>query len=215
MTIREVEKAQMNRALAYAIGLMYPLYKEKNVKGVDYVLGCVNHNANMITDEDLAKHFKSVMELFMQFDNSKGISVKDNKANKIQPKIGFSVLFEQNGLDESQCINILTKKVIEIKDCDLTIKQEFVKGCFDGRSSWDKTAHYLSIDVDRDYERQNLIVDICKSCGIILNVNNRGEGHPKNDQLRIKPDCLHTFLYQIGMYSTYRYKLVDNWLRMN
>lgn len=214
MDIYEVKSAQMSRALAYALGLSYPLYKSKNVNGVDYVLGCVNHNPNMITDEDLAKHFKSVRELFDTDSATKSILIKDNKVNKIQPKLGFSILIKQSGCSDEDCIEILTEKVNEIVTASDDVKVEFVKGCFDGRSSWDKTAHFLALDVDRDYPRQNLMVKIIESLGIDVNVNNRDKNHSKNDQVRIKPDSLRKFMSKVGLYSTFRAKQVEHGLRL-
>lgn len=213
MNINELENAQMNRAVAYALGLSYPLIKSKNVDGIDYIIGCVNHNPGKITDEDLANHFKAVSELFDEYPVTKSIVIKDNQINKIQPKRGFSILIEQNRLSEDKCIEIMDKRVDEIADSDKQIRIEFVKGCFDGRSSWDTTAHYLSIDVDRSEYRKEKIAKIIESLAIHVNVNNRGVGHPKNDQIRIRPDSMRYFLSTVGMYSTYRRQQVENGLR--
>lgn len=210
MDISEMRTAQMSRALAYALGLSFPFYKSKKVNGVNYVLGCVNHNPGMITDEDLAKHFKSVKELFDTDLHTKTILIKDNRVNKIQSKLGFSILINQRNYTDDECIDIMTDKVRGIEIGPEEYKIEFAKGCFDGRSSWDKTAHFLSIDVDRNYDRQNLMVRIIESLGININVNNRDINHPKNDQVRIKPDSLHYFMRKVGLYSTFRERQVEN-----
>lgn len=210
MTIDELKVAQMNKALAYALGLIYPLYKEKSLFGKEYILGCVNHNAGKVTQNELNQHY---LEVYKLFDDCMGDSAPEIKTNKsadysISPKAGFTVLIEKTGVSEADCISILTNKVIEIKNATEEIKKEFVKGCFDGRSSWDTTAHYLSIDVDRVYERQDLIIEIIESLGIDINNNRRDLNHKKNDQIRIKPDSMRYFMSNIGLYSACRTNIV-------
>ena len=120
-----------------------------------------------------------------------------------------SVLIEKTDIPQWQCLRILTEKVNEIKNETVEIKKEFVKGCFDGRASWDTTAHYLAIDVDREYPRQDLIIEIIESLGIHLNINRRDKNHKKNDQIRIKPDTLPQFMSSIGLYSACRKNIVE------
>lgn len=211
MNIMELKDAQMNKALAYTLGLIYPLYKEKKLNSKEYILGCVNHNAGKVTQDELNKHFKAVYILFKACMGSLAPEIKTNKTAEytISSKEGFTVLIEKTGVSEDECIEILTQKVKEIKDSSVDIQKEFVKGCFDGRASWDTTAHYLSIDVDRVYERQNLIIEIIESLGIVINVNRRDINHTKNDQIRIKPDSLHYFMSDIGLYSACRTNIVE------
>lgn len=216
MHINDLENMEINRAIAYAIGLIYPLYKEKNLAGKEYILGCVNHNAGKVTQDQLNAHFRTVFQLFKECMGNDAPKLKSNKTvdYTISPKEGFSVIIDKTDVEESNCKNILTKKVEEIKNADENVKKEFVKGCFDGRSSWDTTAHYLSIDVDRDYKRQDLIVEIIESFGILININRREINHKKNDQIRIKPDSLNEYLSKIGMYSTCRKELVEKGLSL-
>lgn len=215
MNIRDIENVQMNRALAYALGLTYPLYKSKEINGKEYILGCVNHNPGKVTQDEINKHYRDVYQLFTDCMGRSALVIKTNKTQEytISPKEGFSVMIETDGVSEQECLAILTQKVIEVKESSEEIKKEFVKGCFDGRSSWDTTAHYLSIDVDRVYERQNLIVEIIESLGIEINVNRRTYSHQKNDQIRIKRDSIRYFISNIGMYSACRMNHVENALR--
>lgn len=216
MDIYELRDSQMNRALAYALGLIYPLYKEKKLNAREYILGCVNHNARKVTQDELNTHYRDVYKMFKECMGNKAPELKTNKTvdYTISPKEGFTVLVEKTDISEAECIDILTAKVKEIKNSSEDIKKEFVKGCFDGRSSWDTTAHYLSIDVDRVYERQDLVVEIVESLGIGLNVNRRDKNHKKNDQIRIKKDSLHRFMSYVGLYSTCRKSLVENGMRL-
>lgn len=212
MNIKELQNAQMNKALAYALGLMYPLYKEKELNAREYILGCVNHNPGKVTQDELNKHLRDVYKMFKECMGSSAPEIKTNKTVEytISPKAGFTVLVEKTGVSETECIKILTQKVEEIKKSSSEIKKEFVKGCFDGRSSWDTTAHYLSIDVDRVYERQDLVIEIIESLGIVINNNRRDADHKKNDQIRIKPDSLDYFMSNIGLYSACRTNIVES-----
>lgn len=210
MNIRELQNTQINKALAYTLGLIYPLYKEKKLDNKDYILGCVNHNAGKVTQDELNKHFRDVYKIFNVCMGNSAPEIRTNKAAEytISRKEGFTVLVERTGVSKEQCIEILTQKVQEIKDSSIEIKKEFIKGCFDGRSSWDTTAHYLSIDVDRVYERQDLVIEIIESLGILVNNNRRAINHKKNDQIRIKPDSINDFMENIGMYSACRTSIV-------
>lgn len=216
MNIKELQNAQMNKALAYALGLIYPLYKEKTLNAREYILGCVNHNAGKVTQDELNKHFRDVYKLFKECMGNSAPDIKTNKTAEytISPKEGFTVLIEKTGVSEPDCINILTAKVKEVKSSSEDIRKEFVKGCFDGRSSWDTTAHYLSIDVDRVYERQDLVIEIIESLGIVINNNRRDKNHKKNDQIRIKPDSLNYFMSNIGMYSACRTNIVEKAMQL-
>ncbi|MHA0306101.1 hypothetical protein [Mesomycoplasma ovipneumoniae] len=212
MNILELKSCKINRALAYTVGLIYPLYKEKKLGNTQYILGCVNHNNGKVTQSELANHYKSVIQLINKYMNKNKPIVRPNKTSNytISPKDGFTVLIEKNDVDTDECLAILTEKVKDIKMSSEDIKREFVKGCFDGRSSWDTTAHYLSVDVDRNYDRQDLIIAIIESLNIKLNKNRREKNHPKNDQLRIKIDSLGYFMANIGLYSVCRKNIVEN-----
>lgn len=214
MNISEVKNTEMNKGLAYALGLVYPLYKEKVLGGETYIIGCVNHNSGKVTNEQIAQHFQSVLHLFNE-SMGNALVLKTNKTTEysISPKLGFSVLIKKGSCTTDESVAILENKVNEVKKASDEIKKEFVKGCFDGRSSWDTTAHYLSIDADRDNKKQDLIAEIIESLGISVNLNRRGEGHPKNDQIRIKPDSIRKYINDIGTYSTCRKQIIDNGLR--
>lgn len=216
MDIRELKDIQINKALAYTLGLIFPLYKEKKLNEREYILGCVNHNAGKVTQDELNKHFRDVYILFKECMGSLAPEIKTNKTAEytISSKLGFSVLIDKTEVTQSESIEILMDKVEEIKNSSVEIKREFVKGCFDGRASWDTTAHYLSIDVDRVYERQDLIIEIIESLGVEININRRNINHAKNDQIRIKPDSLGYFMSNIGLYSACRISIVEKALQV-
>ena len=216
MNIVELRDCEVNRGLAYVLGLIFPLYKTKTVFSKDFVLGCVNHNLNMVTQNDLTAHFQSVYRLLENtFPKGTAPQIRANKTNEysISSKAGFSVLIEKCGNTDESCLEILSQKVSEISAAALNVRQEFVKGCFDGRSSWDTTYRLLALDVDRDYIRQDLILSIMDSVDVSYNINRREHNHPKNDQIRMKKDSVNNFLNTIGMYSVCRFNIISRALQ--
>lgn len=199
MTIDELQQLPINKSIAYIVGLSLPLYKTIEICGVDYLYGSVNHNANMITQEDLAYHYNKVLELL---NSELGVGkvlilANQNDDKNINSKKGFSILIEKNGHTDDGCIKILLQKTDEISRATDEFRKEFARACFDGRSSWDTTAHYISLDVDRDYARQDKIVGIINSLDIEININRRELNHPKNDQVRIKKVQFYALLIEL------------------
>lgn len=217
MNIREIEWCKMTPALAYVLGMIFPLCKTKKIAQLgekEFLIGSVNHNSGMVSEEELNQHYLKVYQLLNKYDDIKQIELRTNKSvdYNVSPKEGFSIMIEITDVDMDEVIDILSEKTKEIKGAAENIKKAFATGCFDGRSSWDKTAHYLSIDVDRDYPKQDLIVEILESLGIEINLNRRAEGDKKNDQIRIKPESIEFFMENIGLYSTCRTKLIEKGL---
>lgn len=221
MTIQELETEPLTPALAYIIGMVFPLYKEKtDHSGKKYITGCVNHND--VTDAELAIHFKAVLELVGKYNLN--IAIKNNKMSdfSISSKKGFSVLIENTNTSLAESIRILTKRVTDIRDCsDNNIKLEFMKACFDGRGSWDTTLHTFSVDCDRyndnpnkvAYERQDLIKSIFDDYRISVQINRRAPDHKKNDQLRIRLVSIQNFLDVVGLYSAARLNILRKGLK--
>lgn len=212
MNIYELENHEMNLGLAYILGMIYPLYTTKKLNGKQYILGSVNHNHNMITQEEIDAHYLIIYNILKKYIGENKIDLKTNKCAEytISPKKGFSMLIENTNVPDEKCIEIMTKRVKEIKDGSDELKIEFVKGCFDGRASWDKNVGFLSVDVRRDYEMQDLIQKIIKSLGIDLNINRRSENHKKHDQIRIKKNSINDFMKKINLYSVCRENIIKN-----
>lgn len=214
MNISELESCSINPAVAYILGLVYPLYKEKDILTKSFLVGAINHQPGMINDEDLAVHFKSVKDLFDKELGDSKVQITANQTDKysVSSKAGFSILIEKTNVSKNECLEILDKKIQELKLSDIVNRIHFVRGCFDGRSSFDTTTHYISIDVDRDEIRQNQIEEIINSVGLDVNINRRGEGHPKNDQIRIQKNCGEKFMKTIGFYSKRRTDIVNKYI---
>ena len=214
MNISELESCSINPAVAYILGLVYPLYKEKDILTKSFLVGAINHQPGMINDEDLAVHFKSVKDLFDKELGDSKVQITANQTDKysVSSKAGFSILIEKTNVSKNECLKILDKKIQELKLSDIVNRIHFVRGCFDGRSSFDTTTHYISIDVDRDEIRQNQIEEIINSVGLDVNINRRGEGHPKNDQIRIQKNCGEKFMKTIGFYSKRRTDIANKYI---
>ena len=215
MTISELEQITINPGIAFILGLIYPLYKTGQSNDMEtFIKGCINYNA--ITEEELANHFKLVMN-FLEQRNIRNIDLKANKQPdfSISKKKGFSVIIWKENKSDKICMDILTKKVLEIKKSDnIEVKKAFARGCFDGRSSFDTTMHFLALDTDRIYSRQDLIKSIFEQLKIDLNLNRREINHPKNDQLRIKPKYLSKFLNEVGLFSKQRAEKIQHFLSL-
>lgn len=210
MKLNELNNLKLNKAVAYIVGLSFPLFKTITIDNHHYMIGSVNHNPDKIDYADLSAHYLSILELFKECfcENIEILSNQNDKKN-INLKTGFSILINIDGLTDEQSLQILSSITNKILKASEEIKKEFVKACFDGRSSWDTTAHYISLDVDRNYEKQDLIKTIIESFGIGVNINRRSIDHEKNDQIRIKKDSVEKFITNIGLYSICRMKIIQ------
>lgn len=206
MTIEDIECNILNEQLAYIIGMCYPLYKEKNINNKKYLAGTCNYKK--ISGNQLVQHIMSVKNFLEQSEITKDIILHDNKG--YSNKQGFTMLIEYD-IDYK---DILNKKVEEIVISSSELKKMFIRGCFDGRASWDTSRKYLSIDVDRDTYKKNLIFNIAKSIQIGLNINNRKESYGKNDQIRILNKSIDNFLNNVGLFSKYREDIIKNNIKL-
>lgn len=205
MNINELKNIEMNNAVAYILGTIYPLTKSINYNNYLYFAGQINHQSNMITDNELLEHFQEIYKLLEQ-NSLTNVLILDNLEEKISRKKGFSILLKNDNQDENE----LSLLIQNIKNSNLDIQKYFLIGCFDGRSSYDTSSKYLSVDVDRDYDKQNNIKEILLNFGIEPNINNRDINHPKNDQIRIPRKYLDDFINKIGLFSVRRKTILLN-----
>jgi hypothetical protein len=195
-----------SRSKAYIIGLMFPLIKKIDRLGKTYFVGGVNHNSNMISAEDLTKHWSRMIDLFNVDGLVNQIEVTNNSNLENVKKVGFSVLIEIDNFNIQQEVQVSLEKILNSSKADVI--KHFIKGCFDGRSSIDNTTGFIAVDVDRDTKKQNLIADIIHRQGISVNLNQRTQNHPKNDQIRIVRTDRRKFFDEIGFLSEARKKLL-------
>ena len=218
MKISEFINLGINPATAYILGLCFPLLKEKQLSGHPnyYILGAVNHNTGKITDEELNAHFFKVSELIGEYipQGFGDILVYNNSPiyGRIQPKEGFSVIMEK---DMDEYYQELYNMVEMLKNNTENNKILFARGCFDGRSSFDTSRHYLSIDVDRDHQRQELIKEILQSLAIKINLNQREQNYDKNDQIRVEAKSIPYFYKKVGFYSLCRSNIIKKYIYGN
>lgn len=214
MKISDYFKMGINPATSYILGLSCPMLKIKQIRGDYYILGSVNHNPNMITDQEIAIHFMEVSNLLNQYisDPLDMILVYNNSPvyGKLQSKRGFSVVMQ---LDIDDYKERMEAMVVDLQNASEECRIQFTRGCFDGRSSFDTTRHFLAIDVDRDHHRQDVIAAIVESLGIELNINRREPGYDKNDQIRILPQKLSRYMQKVGFYSARRHKIISDYLQ--
>lgn len=214
MNVKEFIELDVNKAQAYILGLIFPLYKTTKYCGREYVIGSVNHNSNMINQVELAQHYNKIYRLINENIKNCDLLLLANKTEygSVSSKEGFSILIEKGNNSDEEIKMMFSSLAQMIKKKPSNIKKEFIKGCFDGRSSWDTTAHYISLDIDRDYGRQDIIAGIIEDEGIEVNLNRRDLDHKKNDQIRIKKKFVKKFMNEIGLYSECRTKLILNGL---
>ena len=214
MKISDYFKMGINPATSYILGLSYPMLKIKQIRDDYYILGSVNHNPNMITDQEIAIHFMDVTNLLNQYINDPldMILVYNNSPiyGKLQSKQGFSVIMQIDVDDYKEKMEAMT---VELQNASEECRIQFTRGCFDGRSSFDTTRHFLAIDVDRDHHRQDIIAAVIESLGIELNINRREPGYDKNDQIRILPKKLPRYMQKVGFYSVRRHKIISDYLQ--
>lgn len=225
MTIEQLKLHcdKLSPAVAYVIGMTLPLYKEKTLGGISYIVGSVNHNPNpgnviletpnvslsYVSEAEIGQHF-NIVNNFFKFN---GLDVKilanRNNVGSISAKNGFSILINKGEKTTDECKSILKECLDVISRSSDEIKCNFIKGCFDGRSSLDwnnnrKIVRYFAVDVDRDHQLQEEINKIANSIKISLNINQRSHDHSKNDQIRIKHDAFLAFEENIGFFSPFR-----------
>lgn len=142
MNINDLCTLPMNPAKAYVLGMIYALTKKITYNNNDVLLGSVNHNSTMIDADDLVGHFQEVTQLLTAYGET--VEIRDNSELPGLSKKGFSLI-----VNESVNSTILLRDTVEtLKSGSEENKKSFLKGCFDGRSSYDTTSKYLSIDCD-------------------------------------------------------------------
>lgn len=233
MTIEQLNNLEMSTVVAYIVGMTLPLYKEKELNGTCYIVGAVNHNPRpqgiaednlrYVSEVDLLEHF-SIVNTFVngttpQDSQNFLLLANRNEYGSISSKKGFSILIEKGNKSTEECKNILLSKLESISNNSTDIKCSFIKGCFDGRSSIDwgnendegfRAVRYISVDVDRNYNLQTMIKSIAASINIELNLNQRNNGHSRNDQIRITPNSFESFFSQCAFFSPFRNRQIKN-----
>ena len=114
MNIREIEWCKMTPALAYVLGMIFPLCKTKKIAQLgekEFLIGSVNHNSGMVSEEELNQHYLKVYQLLNKYDDIKQIELRTNKSvdYNVSPKEGFSIMIEITDVDMDEVIDIIRK----------------------------------------------------------------------------------------------------------
>lgn len=209
MNIDEFCELPWSRLKAYMLGLMYTRIDIAVVQEYDeYLLsGTVAHQPNSIDNDQILTHFLSFSELLnnnnlgdrviLRYNNDVKF-LKPNGQLRKNGKSGFSVGIKTN-FDRNETITYETI----VNDCNLKLSEQvvnipnelvddFVIGTIDGRSSFDRTRYLVSIDIDRNQEKQNILNRVIASSSVDAEINSRGgrSDSSKADQLRYSKKSL-------------------------
>ncbi|MET3682930.1 hypothetical protein ABID56_001020 [Alkalibacillus flavidus] len=200
---------------AYFLGL---LLADESIalEGRTHWIAPVRHNPKKYDMTSLEHHYYLVKSLSEQIgkenktffiDYFKSIGVKFSKFNA--GKYGFVTLFEQT--EDEYTLEKLVDDIFQpLKNSSHTVLQAFLVGCFDGRSSYDKTYKFISLDI-QNQNLFNLIAELISRLGIKANLNNSHNARKRNNsgstpragQIRIKS---HEYLENIGFISPIKFE---------
>lgn len=215
MKISDIANIKMNNGLAYILGLIYTRYTQKNILGKEYIVGNVNHNANKITSEEIAAHYKDVNNFLKENIDEQLIDLRTNKCSDytISPKKGFSILIDMEENTQEHCETIINDRINEILGASEEMKAYFIRGCFDGRASFDTNFHLIALDVENNSEKIDMVIKIAKSIGIDIQENSRNTNtQGKMLQLRVKTASLNKYMTKVGFFSIRRRNDVESYL---
>jgi len=195
---------------AYVLGLI--MANERfNVNNKVYWQASIRHNPKQVEDIDLQAHLKSIQNIcsvlgidnnfqLIEYYKQRNINIEKYSAGK-RGIIG-AIQETSKGYTITDLINDIKEALLLSKP---PIRQAFLVGVFDGRSSYDKTAKFISLDCDSD-EIAKFLSEILKSLEIPYNMNlsrdRKSGGKPRKSQLRIKNLI---FLERIGYISPFRF----------
>lgn len=208
---------------AYILGLLFTRIDIgiKTDSNKNYLIGQIAHNPNMVTNNDIMGHLMNLSELLLKDnidinnltifnDNIKIVSDDINKGRRSGKK-GFVVGFEID-IDNENLERIKNKINTDLMELVKEIPDEHINyllaGTIDGRSSYDTTLGFISIDINRDYAKQELIRKTISKKNIGIQINARDKNHKKADQLRYSPDYIQNILDTIPLLSNARIKKI-------
>ncbi len=220
----DIQNVGWNSGKAYILGLVYPKLSiakiEDDLDGY-YLVGLVSHNANQIDETELTSHFLNVTKLIGESELNKSIllrNIKDfklmNRRSKVfrrSGKSGFGVLLKIKTInsDLDDFLNDINDTLNEIiKTIPSDYIDWFIAGTIDGRSSYDTTTNYIALDIDRDYEKQDILERILERSKYKYNLNKRDLYHEKEDQLRYDGSERERIINKIPLLSECRKKKI-------
>ena len=179
-------------------------------------LAITKHNVGYCTNEDLTKHFNSVMSL------TKGMKAQMyNKTELVMRnwftpnKIGFAASFETPENVTSKEVCTFTESIL--KNLSLDLKKCIVLGAFDGRSSIDINKatgdiRYIVLDCGNN-DSMDILSGILSQLGIRYNCNYARDrlegGEPRKPQLRVAAASVSRYAQSVGYISPARISILS------
>lgn len=201
----------LNPSAAYVIGLL--LCDEQFYhNGRRFWQASIRHNPRQATTEELQQHLEQVRLIVQELGLANSFNLipfyKQRNINIVKysaGKIGIIGAIEQL-IQEYNIENLLQDITQPLLNSNNEIKRAFLVGVFDGRSSYDKTAKFISLDFNNDSVCE-LLLTILNDLNVIYNTNYSRDriagGAPRSNQLRIKHLI---YLSSIGLISPVRYQ---------
>lgn len=203
----------MSNIKAYIYGLIFPkLIFAKIENHPDfYLLAPVNHSKQLPpSDTDLFTHrvslkaFLDELKYEKKFKFCQNLSLRYIKPDILDSRksntIGFSILFYLNeqSLNEKLVNNLRNLISEDIRNSfSPDFAKYFIAGTIDGRASVDKTAKFISLDIDSSDSTKETLQYVCQNLlGLEININNRNgrSDSSRNNQLRYKKESIISFL---------------------
>lgn len=209
ITLEEINALDPNDItplISYAVGLCFFQLKVCEIDQQKYVVGGINHNPQNVTKKEIFEHYNA-LRLFQEQDDKyffkilanqkKVVNIESKEEQQLSAKSGFTMLIPYTNTNSDE-IDYIYKLILSISTKLLKLNNlspYFLGGLFDGRSSYDKTAHFITTDYSDKYKSKDFdnIVDKLIVLGVndkLININVRKPGIKKANQFRIKKEEL-------------------------
>ena len=202
----------INHSAGYILGLLINNEKFFNqYNNITYWQASIRHNPKQVTINELESHLNLIRKIaqkvgmdtqfnVVDFYKQRDIKIQKFNAGK-QGIIGAITQIEPN----YEFNKFISDIKVPLLNSPIEIKKAFLCGVFDGRSSYDKTAKFISLDFEGE-DVGELLCQLFESLGVKYNSNYSRErkqgGKPRKNQIRIK----HIpFLTEIGFISPARF----------
>ena len=226
----KIGKNELSPECAYFLGAIMSADESFVFEGKRYWLAPVRHNHGQATDEELREHMQILQQIIGRA-NGEILTRSELKEKRwfnsnvvmraFTTKQGFTAIF---GSDENTTIDSFFNDIKTAMDNSVQeVKQAFIAGAFDGRSSIDRNMNankirYLVLDCENQ-RVANYLGELLDALGIEFNYNTARErlegGIPRKEQFRIKGYYMPLFMEYIGLVSPCKFELMRSMLDSN
>lgn len=225
-----IGKNELSPECAYFLGAIMSADESFDYEGKRYWLAPVRHNYRQATDEEICAHMQILQQIIGRANG--GILTRNELKEKrwfnsgvvmraFTTKQGFAAVFES---DENTTVDSFFDDVKTAMDNSVQeVKQAFIAGAFDGRSSIDRNTknnkiRYLVLDCENQ-KVANYLGELLDMLGIESNYNTARErlegGIPRKEQFRLKGCYMPLFMEHIGLVSPCKFELMRSMLDSN